>query len=122
MTLRVPISAASEKGSGSSDHGVDTIRGVPSSTIPSTSGTGKPTQSTSRTFSRVTPSGVIPTASSGVNFGSVVMTVRPLPACGRLSRVRSRSRSSLMFGRIISSAKRRTKVDFPTRTGPTTPI
>ena len=44
----------------------------------------------SRTDRRAVPSGVISTASSGTNFGSAVMIVRPEPLCGSSSRARSR--------------------------------
>ncbi len=49
-----------------------------------------PTESIIRTASFAMPSGDISTASSGTNFGSDVMIVRPEPLWGSSSRARSR--------------------------------
>ncbi|CDE03746.1 unknown [Anaerotruncus sp. CAG:390] len=90
MTLRVPSSAASMKGTGSSCHGVCTMRGRSFSTAPSASGTMYPTQSIMRTRSVPLSPRVTGTASSGMNFGSVVITVLPAALCGSSSLARSR--------------------------------
>ena len=121
MTLCVPSSAASSKGTGAGCHGVLTMRTSPSSVPPIASGTMYPTQSTSFTR-RPTPSSSTATPSSGMNFGSVVMTVLPPADCGSSSRARSRTNSLLMFGITSDSMKRLIKVDLPVRTGPTTPM
>ena len=68
------------------------------------------------------PSTVMLTACSGMNFGSVVMIVRPAEDCGSSSVARSRRYSLSMFGITSVSIKRLIKVDLPVRTGPTTPI
>ena len=62
------------------------------------------------------------TASSGMNLGSVVMIVRPAADWGSSSVARSRANSLPMFGMTSVSIKRLMKVDFPVRTGPTTPM
>ena len=74
-----------------------------------------------RTENRAPPA-VICTASSGTNFGSLVMTVRPEPLWGSSSLARSRRYTSSMPGSTRVSMKRLMKVDLPVRTGPTTPI
>ena len=61
------------------------------------------------------------TAFSGMNFGSVVMMVRPAADWGSSSWARARRASFLMRGSSISSANRLIKVLLPLRTGPTTP-
>ncbi|CDB87290.1 unknown [Firmicutes bacterium CAG:170] len=90
MTFFVPSSAACVMGIGSSNHGVVTMRGAPSSSAPIAPSTMYPTVSMSRTESRLLPSGLISTASSGTNFGSEVMMVFPEPLCGSSSFARSR--------------------------------
>ena len=67
--------AASENGSGSCCHGVRTILGSPFSSRPSAPSTTYPTQSTSLMFMLAPLPMLICTASSGISFGSVVMTV-----------------------------------------------
>ncbi len=64
----------------------------------------------------------ISTDSSGMNFGSVVMMVLPAEDCGSSSTARRYSASSWIFGSTSASMKRLMNVDFPVRTGPTTPI
>ena len=61
-------------------------------------------------------------ASSGTNFGSVVITARPDADCGISSLARSRLYSLSMDGRNMFWIKRLMSVDFPVRTGPTTPM
>ena len=65
---------------------------------------------------------VMRTASFGMNLGSAVMTVFPDADCGSSSFARLRSLSFLMTGKTVVSINRLIKVDFPVRTGPTTPI
>ncbi len=122
MTRRVPSSAACVTGISWSYQGVVTIRSAPSSNSPSAPGTMYPTQSISRTDAPAPPPRAMSTASSGTNFGSAVMIVRPEPDCGSSSRARSRRYSSSMFGRTRASMNRLINVDFPVRTGPTTPM
>ena len=62
-----------------SNHGVITMRGARSSNCPTAESTMYPTQSTSRTEKAAPSSSRICTASSGTNFGSAVMMVRPEP-------------------------------------------
>ena len=62
------------------------------------------------------------TASLGMNLGSVVIMVRPAPLCGSSSLARSFLYGSSMQGMTNSSMIRLMSVDFPVRTGPTTPI
>ena len=57
----------------------------------------------------------------GMNLGSVVMIVVPVPLWGSSSIVRFRSFSSAISGRIMVSIKRLINVDLPLLTGPTTP-
>ena len=57
-----------------------------------------------------------------MNFGSVVMMVRPAADCGSSSRARRRAASVPMAGSTSCSIKRLIKVDLPLRTGPTTPM
>ena len=106
---------------GAGDQGVMTIRGEPSSMCPSASGTIYPTQSISLTFASALPPSITETASSGTNLGSVVITVLPAALCGISSRARSRSNSLFISGSTSDSIKRLINVDFPVRTGPTTP-
>ena len=82
-----------------------------------------PTQSTIFTRSEVlqASSKEISTASSGMNFGSVVMTVFPCALCGISSLARSFSFSSMMLGITSVSMHLLINVDFPVRTGPTMP-
>ena len=56
-----------------------------------------------------------------MNFGSVVMIVRPAADCGSSSVARSRRDASVMCGITSVSMNRLMKVDLPVRTGPTTP-
>ena len=65
---------------------------------------------------------MISAASCGINFGSVVMIVFPAADCGNSSIVRSRACSSSINGSTIRSINRLINVDFPVRTGPTTPM
>ena len=122
MTFCVPISAAILNGISSSNHGVITMRGCSFSMYPSELGTMYPTQSIMRTLSLAFCSNSMLTASSGINFGSVVMMVLPAADCGSSSTARSLTNSPSMFGITKSSINRLIKVDFPVRTGPTTPI
>ena len=62
------------------------------------------------------------TASSGINFGSVVMMVLPADDCGISSTARVRRAAASMLGMTSASRNLLIKVDFPVRTGPTTPI
>ena len=89
ITFSVPRSAASVRETSSGNHGVVTIRSSPFSNWPAAPGTIYPTQSMSRTDME-TPSMSMATASSGTNFGSAVMMVRPEPLWGSSSRARSR--------------------------------
>jgi len=58
-----------------------------------------------------------------MNFGSVVMMVRPAADCGSSSRARSRAAAEPdMAGSTSCSMNRLIKVDLPLRTGPTTPM
>ena len=122
ITFCVPISAAMLNGMGSSNHGVRTMRGCSSSMYPRALGTMKPTQSMSRTLNSAVSSIFTVTACSGINFGSVVMMVRPEADCGSSSTARSRAASSSMFGMTVVSINFLMKVDLPVRTGPTTPM
>ena len=122
MTFRVPISAASVMGISRSNHGVITIRGDRSSNCPTAESTMYPTQSTSRTAKVAPSSSCSCTASSGTNFGSAVIMVRPEPLWGSSSCALSRRYALSMWGSTSVSINRFTKVDFPVRTGPTTPI
>ena len=70
--------------------GVLTIRACPFSSVPRTPGTRYPTQSTSRTRILDTPSSDTCAACSGMNFGSVVIMVRPAADWGNSSVARSR--------------------------------
>ena len=76
----------------------------------------------SRTRRWVDPSGMISTASSGTNLGSEVMMVLPEPLWGSSSRARWARLGSGMLGITSSSIIRLIRVDFPVRTGPTTPM
>ena len=60
-------------------------------------------------------------ASSGTNLGSVVMTVRPLADCGSSSVYRFFF-APVTCGSTSSCMNFLIKVDFPVRTGPTTPM
>ena len=62
------------------------------------------------------------TACSGMNLGSVVMMVRPAEDWGSSSMARSRWMPSGMWGMTTVSINFLIKVDFPVRTGPTTPM
>ena len=75
-----------------------------------------------RTCSFVFPSGDTSTASSGTNFGSAVIMVLPEAHWGSSSLARSARKGSSMAGITSSSMIRLTSVDFPVRTGPTTPM
>ena len=81
-----------------------------------------PTQSIIRTRRLIFPSSVMLTASSGMNFGSVVIMVRPAADWGSSSAARLRRGSLSMRGSTMVSIKRLIKVDLPVRTGPTTPM
>ena len=122
MTFFVPISAAMLNGISSSNHGVLTMRGCSFSMYPSDPGTMYPTQSIMRTRRFVPAPSVISAACSGMNFGSVVMIVRPDADCGSSSVARSLRFASRMFGKTSVSIKRPMNVDLPVRTGPTTPM
>ena len=121
MTLYVPDSAASVILTSWSYHGVVTILSLPSSNCPAAPFTMYPTQSTSLTEKCISSPRLISTASSGTNFGSEVIMVLPEPLCGNSSLALSLAYTSSMFGITSSSIKRLIKVDFPVRTGPTTP-
>ena len=75
-----------------------------------------------RTLNSAVSSILTVTACSGMNFGSVVMIVRPEADCGSSSTARSRAASSPMFGITIVSINFLINVDLPLRTGPTTPM
>ena len=122
MTFRVPTSAAMLKGTSSSNHGVCTMRGWSFSMYPSALGMMYPTQSIMRRRRRAASPSVSSTASSGMNFGSVVIIVRPPADWGSSSTARSRLASLGMLGMTSCSIKRLINVDFPERTGPTTPM
>ncbi len=122
ITFFVPISAAILNGIGSSYHGVITMRGLSSSMYPRALGTIYPTQSIRRTEKVALLSICTVTAFSGMNFGSVVIMVRPAADCGISSTARSREYCESMLGTTIVSIKRFMKVDLPVLTGPTTPI
>ena len=76
----------------------------------------------SRTEKAAPPSSVTWAASSGTNLGSAVMMVRPEPLWGSSSLARSRRYTLSMLGMTMVSMNRLIKVDFPVRTGPTTPM
>ena len=122
MTFWVPYSAAWVMGISWSNQGVVTIRGCSPSICPRALGTMYPTQSMSRTENTPPSSMAISTASSGTNFGSAVITTRPEPLCGSSSRARSRIKLFSILGSTRVSINRLMNVDFPVRTGPTTPI
>ena len=122
MTFFVPSSAAWVMGISRSNQGVVTIRGLPSSSAPMAPGIIYPTESIMRMRSRAVPSGLTSTASSGTNFGSAVIMVLPEPHWGSSSRARSARKGSSMAGITSSSMMRLISVDFPVRTGPTTPL
>ena len=81
-----------------------------------------PTQSIIRTRKADPSSRATSTASSGMNLGSVVMMVRPAADWGSSSTARSRRASFWMLGITRFSINFLIKVDFPVRTGPTTPM
>ncbi len=56
-----------------------------------------------------------------MNLGSVVIMVLPAADWGSSSVARSRRASLWMLGSTSVSINRLMKVDFPVRTGPTTP-
>ena len=85
-------------------------------------GTMYPTQSIIRTWNMASSSTWTDTDCSGMNLGSVVMMVRPAADWGSSSMARSRSNPSGMWGMTMVSINFLMKVDFPVRTGPTTPI
>ena len=122
ITFLVPISAAWVNGISTSDQGVFTSRSASSSMWPAAPSTIKPTQSTRRTFTFTSPPSVICAASWGMNLGSVVVIVFPPELCGSSSCARMRSASSVIYGSTSRSINRLIKVDFPVRTGPTTPM
>ena len=62
------------------------------------------------------------TASSGTNLGSAVMMERPELHRGSSSQARTRRSTLSMLGMTMVSMNRLIKVDFPVRTGPTTPM
>ncbi len=98
------------------------MRGCSFSTYPMELGTIYPTQSISRTDAEALSSTAIFTASSGINLGSVVIMVRPAADWGSSSTIRSRWMEFSMWGSTSVCMNRLIKVDFPVRTGPTTPI
>ena len=150
ITFWVPIDAAVVNGISCSDHGVFTMRLSFPSIWPDAPSTINPTQSIRRTFifgcaadpciavlgstdcesagcgmPALLPGSsgkMISAASCGINFGSVVMIVFPAADCGNSSIVRSRACSSSINGSTIRSINRLINVDFPVRTGPTTPM
>ena len=122
MTFLVPTSAASVKGISSSYHGVFTSRSAPFSSWPAAPFTMKPTQSIKRTLASMPSSKEIFAASFGMNFGSVVMMVFPAALWGSSSLVWAFWCSSVICGMTRSSMNRLMNVDFPVRTGPTTPM
>ena len=122
MTRRVPVSAAWSKGTAWSNQGLLTNRGALFSSCPRAPSTIYPTQSISRARKLPPAFRSMLTAFSGINFGSVVMIVRPAADWGSSSLARARCASFLMRGSSISSAKRLMKLLLPLRTGPTTPI
>ena len=67
------------------------------------------------------PSMLMVTACSGINFGSVVMMVRPAADWGSSSLARSFMYALSIWGITSVSMNRLIKVDLPVRTGPTTP-
>ena len=97
------------------------MRTPSSSLYPFASGMTKPTQSTNRTFTLNPSSNSMVAALFGTNFGSVVMIVLPIPACGSSSIIRAFSYSSGTYGSTALSINSLINVDFPTRTGPTIP-
>ena len=68
------------------------------------------------------PSNWSGTAFSGINFGSVVIMVRPAADWGSSSRARRRASSFSMAGSTSCSMNCLMRVLLPVRTGPTTPI
>ena len=81
-----------------------------------------PTQSIKRTLNFAPSSRLTSTASSGINFGSVVIMVLPAADCGNSSMALSLLKSLSIFGITNDSINLFINVDFPVRTGPTTPI
>ena len=122
ITFCVPISAAILNGISSSNHGVITILGCSFSIYPKALGTIYPTQSIILTSNTAFPLRFTSTASSGINFGSVVIIVLPAEDCGNSSTALSRLKSLEIFGITSVSINFFMKVDFPVLTGPTTPM
>jgi hypothetical protein len=121
ITFFVPISAAVSNGISSSDQGVFTILGISSSKYPIALSTKYPTQSTSLVLNFKLLSNVISIASLGTNFGSVVIIVFPPALCGNSSFALSFLYSLSILGITSKSINFFINVDFPVRTGPTTP-
>ena len=121
ITLRVPVSAASWNGIAFSNHGVFTIRSLPSSMCPLASFTRKPTQSIRRMRTFCSSPNGTSIASFGINFGSTVVISFPDPLSGSWSRTSACFAGSIS-GSATSSINLRINVDFPVRTGPTTPM
>lgn len=90
MTLRVPSSAASMKGTGSSCHGVCTMRRAVVFDGAERIGNYVPNTIDHAHAQRAAVAESDGTASSGMNFGSVVITVLPAALCGSSSLARSR--------------------------------
>ena len=122
ITFSVPMRAASTNGISSSIHGVLTIRFSSPSICPLAPCTINPTQSISRTLISLWSASIMLAASCGMNFGSVVIIVLPAADCGSSSSARLLAFSSSIFGNTNKSINRLINVDFPVRTGPTTPI
>ena len=121
ITFSVPAFAASWKGIALENQGVFTILSLPSSTFPPASFTRKPTQSISRTFAFLSSPRSTDTASFGINLGSTVVIIFPEPLNGSWS-LTSFCIFSSIPGKATSSINLRINVDFPVRTGPTTPM
>ena len=120
----IPFNMAAEIGTEKvmTDHKVITILGCSFSIYPIELGTIYPTQSISLTFMTAPSPRSISTASSGMNFGSVVIIVLPAADCGSSSTALSRMKLLLILGITRVSINFLMKVDFPVLTGPATPI
>ena len=121
MTFLVPISAALVKGISVWNQGVLTMRSCWFSIWPLAPSTINPTQSMSRIWASIPSARRTWAASLGINFGSVVMMVFPAALWGSSSTVRALAGSSVISGSTSCSTNRLINVDFPVRTGPTTP-
>ena len=115
-------SPAFVNGISSSNQGVFTLRSTSFSRCPVAPSTIYPTQSINRILTGIFPPTLISTASFGTNLGSVVIIVLPAADWGSSSVARSLSWTSSILGSTKRSIKRLINVDFPVRTGPTTPM